>query len=386
MFTAEVPPELLPRCLAAPSLLAEIITDKFSRGLPLYRQEQELFFESVSIDRGTMCRWLDLLGSRFNETIVAAMERDAKDNAFCIATDATGFAVQPGPLEGGPRRPCRKGHYFVRIADRDHILFSFTERQRSEDVATLFRATPAAPGRRLQRLQRALPARRPRRARRRAAHRGGVLVARAKEVLRGRVREAGDRARGTGAPARSSRSTALPRRQATPVHDQGAAPAAPRAVDRRVHRLREAALRAREEASRARLCCAGLRRPSGGPPARRAHGRAPAHRQQLERARTPQGGPHPRRSPLRGQHRPRRERGRTPDAHRLCQAPQPEPPRVHPRPDPRPPAGPGPLPNPRRSSGTRRAPGWTLPNSRPRPVGSPCPTRLPCAARARNRP
>jgi transposase len=139
MFTAEVPPELLPRCLAAPSLLAEIITDKFSRGLPLYRQEQELFFESVSIDRGTMCRWLDLLGSRFNETIVAAMERDAKDNAFCIATDATGFAVQPGPLEGGPRRPCRKGHYFVRIADRDHILFSFTERQRSEDVATLFK-------------------------------------------------------------------------------------------------------------------------------------------------------------------------------------------------------------------------------------------------------
>ena len=134
-----LPPELLPRCLAAPSVLAEVITDKFSKGLPLYRQEQELLFESVSIDRGSMCRWLDQLGSRFNETIVAAMERDAMDNAFCIATDATGFAVQPGKLDGGPRRPCRKGHYFVRIADRDHILFNFTERQRSEDVVTLFK-------------------------------------------------------------------------------------------------------------------------------------------------------------------------------------------------------------------------------------------------------
>ncbi|MCA9579273.1 MAG: IS66 family transposase [Sandaracinaceae bacterium] len=139
MFTADMPPELLPRCLAAPSMLAEVITDKFSKGLPLYRQEQELLFESVSIDRGTMCRWLDQLGSRFNETIVAAMERDAMESAFCIATDATGFAVQPGKLDDGPRRPCRKGHYFVRIADRDHILFNFTERQRSEDVVTLFK-------------------------------------------------------------------------------------------------------------------------------------------------------------------------------------------------------------------------------------------------------
>ena len=139
MFTAEMPPELLPRCLAAPSLLAEIITDKFSKGLPLYRQEQELLFEGAPIDRGTMSRWLDQLGSRFNATIVAAMEQDALANAFCIATDATGFAVQPGKLDDGPRRPCRKGHYFVRIADRDHILFNFTERQRSEDVATLFK-------------------------------------------------------------------------------------------------------------------------------------------------------------------------------------------------------------------------------------------------------
>ncbi|MCB9660820.1 MAG: IS66 family transposase [Sandaracinaceae bacterium] len=139
LFTADMPPELLPRCLAAPSVLAEVITDKFSKGLPLYRQEQELLFESVSLDRGTMSRWLDQLGSRFNETIVAAMERDALMSAFCIATDATGFAVQPGKLDDGPRRPCRKGHYFVRIADRDHILFNFTERQRSEDVVTLFK-------------------------------------------------------------------------------------------------------------------------------------------------------------------------------------------------------------------------------------------------------
>jgi len=48
--------------------------------------------------------------------------------------DATGFAVQPGKLDGGPRRPCRKGHCFVRIADRY---------QRSEDVVALFKGYAA---------------------------------------------------------------------------------------------------------------------------------------------------------------------------------------------------------------------------------------------------
>lgn len=139
IYTTEVPPELIPRCLAAPSMLAEIVTDKFNKGLPLYRQEQCLGFESFPIDRGTMSRWLDLLGRKFHVTIVGAMDGHARGNAFCIATDATGFPVQPGPLDGGPRRSCLKGHYFVRIADRDHIIFDFTKRHRTQDVRALFK-------------------------------------------------------------------------------------------------------------------------------------------------------------------------------------------------------------------------------------------------------
>jgi hypothetical protein len=54
-------------------------------------------------------------------------------------TDATGFAIQPGPLEDGPRRPCRKGHYFVQIADRDHIFFEFTPKETSANVRAMFR-------------------------------------------------------------------------------------------------------------------------------------------------------------------------------------------------------------------------------------------------------
>jgi len=136
--TTPLPPALLPRCLATASTLANIAESKFDDGLPLYRKEQALVREGASIDRGTMCRWLEELGGAFGATVVAAMDRDARANAFCIATDATGFAVQPGFREGGPRRPCRKGHYFVRLADRDHILFDFTERHTSKAVRAMF--------------------------------------------------------------------------------------------------------------------------------------------------------------------------------------------------------------------------------------------------------
>ena len=136
--TAPLPPELLRRCLAAPSTLAHLATQKFCDGLPLYRLEDICARDGLRLDRGTMSRWLEDLGATFGATVVAAMDADALANAFCIATDATGFAVQPGSRDG-PRRPCRKGHYFVRIADRDHILFDYRDKHTSLVVRAMFK-------------------------------------------------------------------------------------------------------------------------------------------------------------------------------------------------------------------------------------------------------
>ena len=140
--TAPLPAELLTRCLAAPALLARIAVQKCHRGLPLYRLEEEFRELGTPIDRGTMSRWLEALGGTFNVTVVDAMDRDARDHAFVILTDATGFPIQPGRFDrDGPkkRRPCRKGHFFVRIADRDHIIFEFVERHTSANVRAMFR-------------------------------------------------------------------------------------------------------------------------------------------------------------------------------------------------------------------------------------------------------
>ena len=137
--TAELPRELITRSLAAPSLLAHIASDKFCDGLPLHRQEDRFARLGARIDRGTMCRWLEDLGMTVGATVVAAMRDDALSHAFCIATDATGVLVQPIP--GGDKQPraCARGHYFVQIADADHVFFEYTAKETSAAVAALFR-------------------------------------------------------------------------------------------------------------------------------------------------------------------------------------------------------------------------------------------------------
>ncbi|MCH8500532.1 MAG: IS66 family transposase [Aliidiomarina sp.] len=55
---APMPPSMLPKSIATPSLLAQIITAKFQYGLPLYRQETMFKQFGADISRQTMSRWL----------------------------------------------------------------------------------------------------------------------------------------------------------------------------------------------------------------------------------------------------------------------------------------------------------------------------------------
>jgi hypothetical protein len=85
-----------------------------------------------------MSRWMEDLGATLGATIVEAMRTFAFATAFCIATDATSFRIQPG-ARAGPRRPCRKGHYFVHIADADFLFFEYTREHTSAAVRAMFR-------------------------------------------------------------------------------------------------------------------------------------------------------------------------------------------------------------------------------------------------------
>jgi len=134
-----MPSETFRRSLAAPSMLAHVIMQKHGDGMPLFRLEDRFAREGVPIDRGTMCRWLEDAGATLGSTLVHAMRDEAMRTAFCIATDATGVLVQPIRTHEKRRQSCRRGHFFVQIADRDHVFFEYTPRETSKVVGSMFR-------------------------------------------------------------------------------------------------------------------------------------------------------------------------------------------------------------------------------------------------------
>jgi len=138
LVTAKMPKELFPRGLLAPSMIAHILVQKYRWGLPFHRQARMSVAEGFAIDDGTMCRYAEDTGATLG-CIVDAMAKQAKDTAFCLSTDATGVCIQPEPLAGRQRQACRKGHFFVVLADQDHAFFEFQPRHTGAAVCEMFR-------------------------------------------------------------------------------------------------------------------------------------------------------------------------------------------------------------------------------------------------------
>jgi transposase len=138
IITAAMPPEMLPGSIAAPSLAAHIIMENIGKGMPLFRLEDSFDREGIPIDRGTLSRWKKLIGDGLAVTVVKAMHLHAL-GAFCISTDATGVCIQPIPSHEKGRQPCKKGHFLAMLADRDHVLFEYLEKENGKTIHALFR-------------------------------------------------------------------------------------------------------------------------------------------------------------------------------------------------------------------------------------------------------
>lgn len=119
VISMPAPEAPLRRSMGGPGLIAHVLTSKYADHLPLHRQEKIYARYGVSLARSTMCNWVEESTSLL-KYIVEAMAEDAR-NAHCIAIDATGVLVQA-------KEKCRRGHFWVMIADRDHVLFRFTPR------------------------------------------------------------------------------------------------------------------------------------------------------------------------------------------------------------------------------------------------------------------
>ncbi|MBM3679162.1 MAG: IS66 family transposase [Actinobacteria bacterium] len=142
LVTAKMPPSIIERSMGTPSLFANIGADKFHRGLPLFRKEEQFAAEGLPIGRDLMCRWLEDIGGTMGATLVHAMRKEALATAFCILTDSTHVLVQPirtHEKNKSRRQACTRGHFVVQIADRDHVFFEYTARETSVSALEMFR-------------------------------------------------------------------------------------------------------------------------------------------------------------------------------------------------------------------------------------------------------
>lgn len=138
IVTAPLPRLLVRRGLLAPSMISRVIVQKFRFGMPFFRQEEQLEADGIALDRGTMARTIEDVGASLGPIVLATVD-DARNTAFCLSTDATGVAIRPEPLADGRRQPCRKGHFFVVLADKKHIFFEFQAKHSSAAVCEMFR-------------------------------------------------------------------------------------------------------------------------------------------------------------------------------------------------------------------------------------------------------
>jgi transposase len=131
---APVPPQIIPKSIVSPGLLAHILTGKFIDHLPFYRQEKQLIRLGVDVSRTSMCRWA-MQAAEACQPLLNLLEEEVLAGQF-IQADETTLQVlnEPG------RDPTTKSYMWVfRRGDPQRpILIYQYHPTRAGDVANAF--------------------------------------------------------------------------------------------------------------------------------------------------------------------------------------------------------------------------------------------------------
>ncbi|MEJ7813527.1 MAG: IS66 family transposase, partial [Gemmatimonadaceae bacterium] len=131
VLVAPLPDSVWPKVMADPSAIADVIVSKYSDCLPLNRQETISAREGFAVPRSTQSGWLKA-ALPVCAPVVEAMFAEGRREAFCIATDSTSVSVR---AKG--KRECESWHVFVFTADRDHVVFRYSQRNTSVAVSEM---------------------------------------------------------------------------------------------------------------------------------------------------------------------------------------------------------------------------------------------------------
>lgn len=97
---AESPKALLPKSMVSASLLAYLMNQKYVKGMPLYRQEQEFKRLGVEISRQNLCNWM-IKGAALLAPLYDAMKKELLSSELLHADETTLEVLrEPGRAAG----------------------------------------------------------------------------------------------------------------------------------------------------------------------------------------------------------------------------------------------------------------------------------------------
>jgi transposase len=128
---APVPPHILPKSMAEPSLLAQITTSKFVDGMPLTRQSKQWARLGLNLSAATMGGWVNTVGAERLSPLINLMHEAALAEPYLHFDDTT---VQVLKSEKAPTTT----HYmFVRAAGppgRRMVIYNYAPNRNASTV------------------------------------------------------------------------------------------------------------------------------------------------------------------------------------------------------------------------------------------------------------
>lgn len=130
---APLPPRILPRSIATPSLLASVIVGKFCDGLPFYRQERMFARHGLEISRQDMANWSMAIAKKL-EALEELLRKELLASPY-LHCDETFFQVMDEP----GRSNSTQSYMWVMtggIGDRRVVLYQYSRTRSSSFVST----------------------------------------------------------------------------------------------------------------------------------------------------------------------------------------------------------------------------------------------------------
>jgi transposase len=128
-------PSIIPKGMATPSLLAQIVTSKYVDGLPLYRQENIFDRLNIDLSRGTMARWI-IQAAEACQPVWNILEERLMESPY-VSCDETWTQV----LKEKGRKAESQSWMWVRAtptADQKIVLFDYDPHRSGEVAKRLF--------------------------------------------------------------------------------------------------------------------------------------------------------------------------------------------------------------------------------------------------------